>query len=119
MSRSLFIVALFGLAISASSAFAIDIRAGATMHVKPNSIWFQDDVNLTHWQELMKAGDTKAAAAYADEICAQRDAWQFINQLTVKIVSYDSANNRVSVESQDPGRLQGTKWMLDPSVLVK
>jgi len=119
MGRSIFSVALLVLVISASSAFAIDIHAGATMHVKPNSIWFQDDVNLTHWQGLMKAGDTKGAAAYADEICAQRDAWQFVNQLTVGIVSYDSANNRVNVELQDPGRFQGTKWMVDPSVLVK
>ena len=119
MNRSVFPVALFVLATATTGAFAIEIRAGATMHVKPYSIWFQDDINMTHWQELKKAGDAKAAAAYADEICAQRDAWQFINQSTVKIISYNSTNNRVNVELRDPGRFQGTKWLVDSNALVK
>lgn len=119
MRRTLFF-ALFVLSTSASSAFAVDIRAGATMHVKAGATFFQeDDANMTHWQELMKAGDTKAAAAYADEIGAQRDAWQFVNQTTVKIVSYDAANNRVHVELTDPGRFKGTTWLVDPGALVK
>jgi hypothetical protein len=119
MIRSVF-VAVFALAVLASSALAIDIRAGSTMHVKAGTTFFQeDDGDMTHWQELMKAGDTKAAAAYADEISAQRDAWQFVNQMTVKIVSYDAANNRVHVQLTDPGRFQGTTWLVDPSAVVK
>jgi hypothetical protein len=32
----------------------------ATMHVRPNSIWFQDAAKLTHWQQLKKSGNSAA-----------------------------------------------------------
>jgi hypothetical protein len=58
-----------------------EIQKGATMQVKPNSIWFQDVAMLTHWQRLKKSGDAAALASYQDSALSHRDAWQFTNQL--------------------------------------
>jgi hypothetical protein len=44
---------------------------------------------------------------------------QLGNQLTVKIISYDEANNQVQVEMLTPGRMVGTDWFLDADALVK
>lgn len=62
---------------------------------------------------------TKALADYEDKVLSNRDAWQFMNQLSVKVLSYDSGKQQVTVELTDPGRLQGTKWFIDASVLVQ
>ena len=58
------------------------------MRVKPNSIWFQDTTKLAHWQELKKSRNSAGLASYQDEVLSQRDAWQFVNRLTVKILAY-------------------------------
>ena len=102
-----------------SLAFADEIRTGATMQVKPNSIWFQDAGQLTRWQELRKSGDPKAFASYRDEVLSIRDAWQFINQLTVKILGYERRKNQVNVEMKTEGRMLGTKWLLDADALTQ
>jgi hypothetical protein len=49
----------------------------------------------------------------------ERDVWQFGNQLTVKIITCDEANNQVQVEMLTPGRMVGTDWFLDADALVK
>ena len=112
--RILFV--LLGLAIA---SFAAEIRKGATMQVKANSIWFQDTAKLSHWQQLKKSGNSKALEAYQEKELGDRDAWQFGNQLTVKIVGYDGAKNQVNVEMKTPGRMLGTTWFLDAEAMVK
>jgi hypothetical protein len=107
-----------GVALSVGS-FAGHIGKGATMQVKPNSIWFQDTATLTHWQQLRKSDNSAALASYQDEVLSHRDAWQFINQLTVRILSYDPRRNQVNVEMKTEGRMLGTKWLLDPDALVQ
>jgi hypothetical protein len=102
-----------------SLAFAGEIRTGATMQVKPNSIWFQDAAQLTRWQQLKKGGDLKALASYQDKVLSNRDAWQFINELTVKILGYERGKNQVNVEMKTEGRMLGTKWLLDADALVQ
>ncbi|MFL5107388.1 MAG: hypothetical protein ACJ8DX_14970 [Xanthobacteraceae bacterium] len=77
-------------------SFAGEIRKGATMQVKPNSIWFEDTAKLTRWQELKKSGKSTALTAYQDEVLSHRDAWQFIKQLAVKILSYERGKNQVT-----------------------
>jgi hypothetical protein len=101
----------------AADCFAGDIRPGATMHVKANSIWFDDAANLTRWQRLKKRGDAAALAAYEKKTLGARDAFRFIDQLTVKVLRYDRARNQVEVEMKTPGRFQDTTWAVDPSVL--
>jgi hypothetical protein len=96
-----------------------EIRTGATMQVKADSIWFQDSAKLSHWQQLKKSGNSKALEAYQDKVLSDRDAWQFANQLTIKIISYDAAKNQVNVEMRTPGRLLATKWFLDAEALVR
>jgi hypothetical protein len=96
-----------------------EIRAGATIEVKPNSIWFDDLAQFTRWQQLKKSGDSNALASYQKERLSQRDAWQFINQLTVKILRYEPRKNRVNVEMKAEGRFLGSKWYLEPDALVQ
>jgi hypothetical protein len=109
------LIAIFCLGMS--FALAGEIRKGATMQVKPNSIWFEDVAKLTHWQQLKKSSESKAVS-YQDELLAKRDAWQFIKPLTVKIVSYDSRKKQVNVEMMTPGRMLGTRWVLDADALL-
>jgi hypothetical protein len=96
-----------------------EIRAGATMEVKPNSIWFDDLAQFIRWQQLKKGGDSKALASYQKASLSQRDAWQFINQLTVKVLGYEPRKNRVNVEMKTEGRFLGSKWYLEADELVQ
>ena len=107
---------LFVLTIA---SYAGEIRKGATMQVKANSIWFQDVASLTQWQQLKKSANPKVLAAYQEKELSKRDAWQFTNQLSVKILSYDSAKSQASVEMRTPGRMLGTNWWLDAEALVR
>jgi hypothetical protein len=99
------------------ASFAGEIRKGATTQVKPNSIWFEDAAKSAHWQQLKKSGDAAALTSYQDEVLSHRDAWQFINQLTVKILSHERGKNQVKVEMKTPGRLIGSTWFLDADAL--
>lgn len=110
---------LFVLAALAIASFAADVRKGATINVKPNSIWFQDVASLTKWQQLKKSGNSKALAAYEEKELGNRDAWQFLNQLSVKVLSYDPAKSQTNVEMKTSGRMLGTKWWLDAETLVR
>jgi len=107
------------LLASAIASFAGEIQKGATVQVKADSIWFQKARELSHWQRIKKSGDSKALAAYQEKEMGERDAWQFGNQLTVKIISYDAATNQVHVKMLTPGRMIGTDWFLDAGALVQ
>jgi len=109
-------LAILVLLASGAGCFAGEIRSGLTLQVKPNSIWFEDAARPTRWQQLRKTGNS-AAASYEEEL---RDAWQFINQLTVKILSYEAEKNQVNVKIEsDAGRMLGTTWWLDADTLVQ
>jgi hypothetical protein len=103
----------------AITSLAGEIRKGATKEVKANSIWFQEVKDLTRWQQLKKSGNSNALADYQEKLLSNRDAWQFTNPLTVKVVSYDAAKHQVKVEMETPGRMQGTSWFLDDKTLVQ
>jgi hypothetical protein len=111
-------LALFILVTLGSACLAGEIRLGATMQVKPNSIWFEDADKLARWQALKQSGDAKAFAAYQQEALHQRDAWQFINPHAVKVLKFAPEKNRVDVEMITAGRLQGSRWLLDADALV-
>lgn len=83
------------------------------MQVKANSIWFQDVEEFARWQTLKKGGDPKVLAAYQEEALNRRDAWQFIQPLTVKLLGLAHKTSRVEVEMTTEGRLQGSRWLLD------
>ena len=117
LKRLGFVAAMSCLGLSL--AFAGEIRKGGTMEVKPNSMWFQDAVQLTHWQQLKKNGNSAALASYEEKVRSNRDAWQFTNQLTVKILSYEPGKNRVNVEMTTEGRMLGTTWLLDADAIVQ
>ena len=113
MSLALFIL----LAVSLGS-FAGEIRKGATMQVKPNSIWFEDAAQLTRWKQLKKDRNSRALKSYQDKVLSSREAWQFINELTVEILTYEPRQNQVNVEMKTPGRMLGTRWWLGADALV-
>ena len=102
---------------SITAAIAGPIRKGAVMQVKPNSIWFDESAQLTHWQELKKSGNAAALTSYEEQMLGQRDAWQFLKPLKVKILRYEPATSQVNVEMKTAGRLQGTTWWLDASAV--
>jgi hypothetical protein len=112
----LFLTVLFLTALI-TAAFAGPIRKGAVMQVKPNSIWFDEAAQLTHWQELKKSGNEAALTSYQEQMLGQREAWQFLKPLKVKILSYEPTKSQVNVEMKTAGRLQGTSWWLDASAV--
>lgn len=112
-------LALLIAAATVTAALAADIRASAIMQVKPNSIWFDEAADLAQWQELKKKGDEPALAAYEKSKLGSRDAWQFINPLTVKVLGYRQRNNQVAVEMKTKGRFEGLKMFLDAGALTR
>jgi len=94
-----------------------EIQVGATFKVKANSIWFEDVAKLTRWQRLRKHGNAKALRSFEDKVLFNRDGWQFVNPLTVKIISYDRGKHQVRAEMTTPGRFLGSTWFLDIAAL--
>jgi len=56
-------------------SFAGEIRKGATMQVKANSIWFEDTAKLTHWQELKTATLQQKRQLYSIDLLSRRSAF--------------------------------------------
>jgi hypothetical protein len=102
---------------SMTAAIAGPIRKGAVMQVKPNSVWFEDAAKLTHWQELKKGGNEAALTTYQEQMLGQREAWQFLKPLKVKILRYEPAISQINVEMRTAGRMQGSTWWLDASAV--
>ncbi len=103
----------------ATTALAADIRAGAVMQVKANSIWFDEAADLAKWQELKKSGDAAALAAYEKDKLGSREAWQFLNPLAVKVLTYRPQANQVEVKMKTKGRFEGLKMYLDADALAR
>ena len=103
----------------ATACFSGDLQVGTTVQVKANSIWFEEAAQLERWQAMKKRGNAKALAAYQKKVLRRREAWQFIYQLPVKILSYEPEKNRVEVEMQAEGRLAGSTWFLDVDAIVR
>ena len=61
------------VALSVGS-FADQLREGARMKVKSNSIWFQELGKLTTWQRLKKAGNRQEFESYQAKELGARDA---------------------------------------------
>jgi hypothetical protein len=101
------------LVASITGLLAADFKKGAIMQVKPNSIWFEEAVKLTEWQQKRKNSAGAAFANYQKSILSAREAWQFINPQTVKVLGYERGKNQVTVELKATGRLQGSTWVLD------
>ena len=117
MQRRAFIVgiatALPLVVASAGSAIAAEIQVGGTFEVKANSIWFEDAAKLAQWQKLKKGGNAKALKSYQEKALSEREAWQFLNPLTVKVIGYERGKRQVKVKMTSPGRLLGSTWFLD------
>jgi len=115
MKASLFVAVTVLLCVL---SYAGEIQKGGNLQVKAGSIWFQSVDQLTQWQALKKRGDAKAVSAYEGKLLSNRDAWQFIKPLRVKVLSCDAGKRRVHAEMTTPGRMLGTDWWLDESTVV-
>jgi hypothetical protein len=58
-----------------------------------------------------------ALTSYQQQVLSQREAWQFLKPLKVKILRYEPATNQINVEMRTVGRLEGTTWWLDASAV--
>ncbi len=105
------------LASLTMSCAAQDIRPGQTMKVKPNSIWFQDQAQLDRWQQLRTSGDDAALQSYQHELLSSRDAWQFINEMTVRVIKYNAAKHQADVKMTTPGRMLGSTWIVEADAI--
>jgi hypothetical protein len=111
-------VALLSGALLTNAALASDIKPGATMQVKPNTIWFDEAAQLARWHRLQAGGDAKALAAYQTQLLGHRDAWQFIYQLRVKVIGYDASKHEAHVQMLTEGRFVGLDFYIDPDALT-
>jgi hypothetical protein len=109
---------LFAAAV-AHAALAADIRVGTIVQVKPNSIWFDAAADLAQWQKLKKRGDAAALGAFEKDKLGSRDAWQFLKQLTVKVLAYQPGSNQVEVEMKTRGRFEGLHMFVDADALER
>jgi hypothetical protein len=111
----LLLYVFFILPLLNPASLAAEIRVGAVMEVKANSIWFEEAIKLDEWQQKRKTADATAFGAYQKELLGQREAWQFIRPLKVRIIGYDRKKNRVYVEMLSKGRFEGLNWFIDDS----
>ena len=111
-------VALLVGVLLTTAAFAAGIKPGATMQVKPNTVWFDQAAQLARWHQLQAGGDAKALAAYQDELLGERDAWQFISQLSVKVLGYDASKHEAHVQMLTKGRFVGVDFYIDADALT-
>jgi hypothetical protein len=109
------LIALLGMS---TLVLAGEIKAGATMQVKANSIWFDTQAQLARWQALKKGGNAKNIAKYQEKLMSEREAWQFVNPLTVEVLRYDVKKPRVEVKMTNEGRMQGAIFWIDADALM-
>jgi hypothetical protein len=110
---------LLVLAALVVGSLAEQIREGAKMEVKPDSIWFLEVGNLSTWQKLKKAGNPAEFESYQTKELGARHAWQFTKPLTVKIISFEPQKNQAKVELLTPGRYLGSTWWIDGNAFAK
>ena len=118
-TTAIVIAALASPAVLASPLSAGAIQTGATVQVKPNSIWFDAASDLARWQKLKAAGDAAALAAYEKDKLGRRDAWQFVNRLPAKVLGYRPGANQVEVKATTKGRFEGLTFFLDADAIER
>jgi hypothetical protein len=112
------VLSLLLLAALSMGALAGDIQVGATMHLKANSISFEQADQLAKWHDMKKKSMPKAFADYQEKKLHARDAWQFLDVIDVKVLRYDPAKAQVEVQMKTTGRLSDTTWFVDPTALA-
>jgi hypothetical protein len=73
----------------------------------------------TQWQKLKKRGNAAALTSYQEQKLHNRDAWQFLSPVEVKILGYTRKTHQASVETLSEGRMQGTQWVLDAGTVMQ
>jgi hypothetical protein len=63
-------VALIVVVALGTAGLAGEIRTGATMPLKPSSIWFEEADGLAHWQDMKKNANAAALASARQHLVA-------------------------------------------------
>jgi hypothetical protein len=113
------LLSLLLLATLSSGAFAADITVGAMMQLQANSMSFETADQLAKWHDVKKNSSPAALAKYEQTQMHARDAWQFLDNIDVKILGYDLAKAQVEVQMKTAGRLSDSTWFVDPTALTK
>src|SRR5262245_16343809 len=114
------LVALIVMSFLSADAIAAEIRKGAVMQVKADSIWFEKAAGLTDWQKRKKIDTPAFFASYQERLLSNRVAWQFIGTQTVKILKVWPRRDQAHVEMRTPGgRLSGSKWFVDAGAIER
>jgi len=121
LSRQLGVITLAAALLSSVPARAeqtVDTKAAAiqkgdTVRVKSNSIWFTSSSELAVWQRFQDKFPAKDVATYQSLILDTRVAWQFVADLTAKVISYEPEHHRVEVRMLTKGRYLNTLWWVD------
>jgi hypothetical protein len=98
------------MTVLAVSLLAAEIREGATMYVKADSMWFESYSGLDTWQRDKKNLTPEALKAHRENLLGTREVWQFVRKLPVRIRTYYAAASAVEVEMLSPGRFQSSVW---------
>lgn len=96
-----------------TACLAADIRAGATVQVKAGALYFEDAGKLARWQRQKKRDDAATLAKIEGSMLRAREAWQFTQALSAKVIDVDAKTGRVRVEMLSDGRMKGTRWVVD------
>ena len=85
--------------VAALGALPVLVLAGASL------LWM--------FFERIESNFDALLTSYQQQLLSQREAWQFLKPLKVKILNFDPAASQINVEMRTAGRLQGTTWWLD------
>jgi hypothetical protein len=89
---------MMGCFLPLINGFAAEIREGARMHVKENSMWFHSSTELAVWQRFQQVSTPEVMKTYQEIVLDTREAWQFGNRLPVKIITYWPGEHEVEVK---------------------
>jgi len=105
-------IAIFALLVAMNvCSFAAEIREGARMHLKENSMWFQSSSELATWQRFQQVSTPQVIKTYQDVVLGTREAWQFGNKLPVRIVTYWPNEHEVEVKMLPVGGRFDIWWV--------
>ena len=104
---------VLAMLLMTAAASATDIRKGATMRVKADTLWFEDAGKFARWQR-MKTRDAAATIARQEQsMLRAREAWRFEGVQSVKVLDLGVKGGGVRVEMLAEGRMQGTRWVVE------
>lgn len=109
--------AVLVLVLMTAATSAADIRKGATMRIKAETLWFEDAGKFARWQRMKTRDDAATIARQEQSMLRAREAWRFEGAQSVKVLDPGVKGGGVRVEMLAEGRMQGTRWVVEESAV--